>query len=332
MRMKVKSPIDDRNFSNLEILRFFAATNVVLFHLLDSANSRGAKPVLSALLGSWGASGVDLFFVISGFVIALSFVTSNPNASNFMKARFRRIVPLYWITTSVLVLVWIFVPSLLNSLTLTWPRVLESYVFSTGIFGGYPVVWVGWTLEYEVLFYLVFGCLVLIPWKWAPLIGTPLVLVTMLTFSPLQPIILEFCFGILAYLIFRLLRGLRFVGYGVLVTGVFLTGLSLIKQAEPIDRILLYGVPYTVLVLGVVLVPQMQGSLWARLGFASYSIYLTQALSLPLVMRVIPGQISSAPWADFALIVGLIVCVAFGVAVSEYVDRPLNRFLKTKGL
>ena len=82
---------------NLQALRAIAAINVVLFHMIGSAESYGVHARWFPLLGKWGASGVDLFFVISGFVMVYAQARSPKGPVDFLLSRARRIVPIYWV-------------------------------------------------------------------------------------------------------------------------------------------------------------------------------------------------------------------------------------------
>lgn len=122
---------------SIQVLRALAACAVVMLHAVPGTS----EPVGNV---GFGAAGVDLFFVISGVVMAK--VAQGRSAGDFLRDRFWRIYPMWWIA----VLPWLFlVPrgptSVISSLTL-WP------IFP----GGYyvPVLKVGWTLTFELLFYL----------------------------------------------------------------------------------------------------------------------------------------------------------------------------------
>ena len=82
---------------NIQILRFFALSNVLLFHITEYSKSYNYKPQFFSFFEGWGQNGVDIFFVITGFVLYIS--NKNDLPSNFIKKRFLRIVPLYYFST-----------------------------------------------------------------------------------------------------------------------------------------------------------------------------------------------------------------------------------------
>jgi peptidoglycan/LPS O-acetylase OafA/YrhL len=127
---------------SIQLLRGIAALSVVYVHVLATPN--------------FGLFGVDIFFVISGFVMALV-TTKNTNPTSFFLHRLIRIVPLYWILTTCLVAVIVIAPNLLGSTTLNFANFLKSLFFIPYFKESHliqPFLFVGWTLNYEMLFYL----------------------------------------------------------------------------------------------------------------------------------------------------------------------------------
>lgn len=129
-----------------------------------------------------GALGVDLFFVISGFIMVLTTFGKDVTPANFMRRRLERIVPLYWLfTLSVagLVAIW---PNLMPSVRPTSETLIKSLLFiphlSAGMPGeGWPIVVVGWTLNYEMFFYLLFALSLFAPRPFPTLIAVLALLV-----------------------------------------------------------------------------------------------------------------------------------------------------------
>ena len=142
---------------SLQTLRFVAALMVVLCHTAAMVHvASGHTSSLSAFFQQVGNSGVDIFFVLSGVVISKTSI--GMTAGNFIWRRFRRIYPIYWISTIPLIVMQVFAlgyvfswRSILSTVTL-WP---VTNVF-TNPFG--PVAW---TLSYELLFYIVMAVLLI---------------------------------------------------------------------------------------------------------------------------------------------------------------------------
>ena len=82
---------------NLQLLRAFAALNVVVLHTIGTADSYGYETNLISYLEGWGANGVDIFFVISGFVMLYTQLDNKKTVKDFLILRAIRIIPIYWL-------------------------------------------------------------------------------------------------------------------------------------------------------------------------------------------------------------------------------------------
>ena len=292
---------------SIQVLRGLAACAVVLLHAVpEGSQAIGAR--------GFGAAGVDLFFVISGFIMAN--VAKDRSALEFLRDRLWRIYPLWWVA----VLPWIFmVPrgptAVLSSLTL-WP------VYA----GGYyvPVLKVGWTLSFELLFYL--GMTLAIARGAAlPLLAYGLFLVGALaTSSPLMhfagsPMTLEFLMGVvIAGLPRRAVLGLLVpAGIGLLaLTSPAIGDVdSTLHPSWALWRAILWGCPAALVVWGALSLEPMFGrrlfDVPVAIGDASYSIYLFH----PLVAFGL-----ALPW-----MVRLFLAIAVGWAMHLLVERRLMK-------
>ncbi|MET4666889.1 exopolysaccharide production protein ExoZ [Sphingomonas sp. PvP056] len=150
------SRVSAKTVLNVQALRGYAALIVAAYHV---------QPMLRASFGvstdfEFGAFGVDVFFVISGFVMYYGHQTVDRPILPFLIARFFRIVPLYWIATLIMVALFYagFHPNGLNVLK---PHMVgESLMFVRSTFPGDRhglILLLGWTLIYELFFYFVFA-------------------------------------------------------------------------------------------------------------------------------------------------------------------------------
>ncbi|MFN7164842.1 MAG: acyltransferase family protein [Hyphomonas sp.] len=168
---------------SIQILRGFAALLVVIYHIrameaLGIANNGLTEaPLLNGLITN-GYAGVDLFFVISGFIMV--HVTTGLKAGltsslDFLFARVTRIYPLWWFFAGVMTLAFIVYNGL--GFGAGWERVsqgepLVPYIIKSFLLApqnAHPVLGVGWTLVHEMYFYLVFTFFMLVPrrcWLW----------------------------------------------------------------------------------------------------------------------------------------------------------------------
>src|SRR3954447_11584992 len=155
---------------HIQVLRFVAAVAVVAFHVLGVAPD-GYKVPESAIsfVVSYGGRGVDLFFVISGFIIFYATHAAGLTPAEFLHRRVARIVPLYFVVIAAVTLLAVTLPATFGAPDWYTPRhILKSLAFIAFTDGDMPVVYVGWSLEYEMFFYLAAGLLMALtrdPWR-----------------------------------------------------------------------------------------------------------------------------------------------------------------------
>jgi peptidoglycan/LPS O-acetylase OafA/YrhL len=295
---------------NIQILRAVAALSVVAFHGNDVWRERlgGHFPI------AWsnGAAGVDIFFVISGFVMVVSSRKLSRQQLGwwrFLAARLRRIVPLYWLCSCIkIVLVWLLPGAVLSS-RIGWAYCAASFLFlpvhdAAGHFR--PLMPVGWTLSFEMMFYALFAaCLAARrnPRVWLP---PALLLITLLPRANgsvagelCKPVLLEFGYGIILASFY--LKGWhlpRRAAWPMLAASVVL--LALLPAACLGSRAFSWGIPASGLIAAAVALEAQsrlrpRGSLVSvmlTLGDASYAIYLTHGLTLAgvaLCLARVPG-------------------------------------------
>ncbi len=146
----------NEKFNSIQILRGLAALLVVIDHTLQHPLADPPR-----ILGVFGAFGVEIFFVISGFIIAYI----HPDGftpGNFMWRRITRVVPLYWICTLFVAVCAIYLPSLFKTTVFTPEYLLRSLAFLPMAVPGNPEDWrpllkPGWSLNYEAFFYVLFA-------------------------------------------------------------------------------------------------------------------------------------------------------------------------------
>src|SRR3954471_17864812 len=125
----------------IQILRFFAALAVVAFHALGLAPKGYEVPesVLSLAL-SYGGHGVDLFFVISGFIIFYTTRAATPTPADFLRRRIERIAPLYFVVILAFTVLALALPAVFGTPGWYTPRhILKSLAFISFTDGEPPV-------------------------------------------------------------------------------------------------------------------------------------------------------------------------------------------------
>lgn len=315
---------------NLQLLRAFAALNVVLFHTIGTAVSYGYETDFISYLEGWGANGVDIFFVISGFVMLYTQIDNKRTVKDFLILRAIRIIPIYWLLTLTVTAIYIAAPFLFRELIISTELVLASLGFmSMAVKGVHPIVYVGWTLEWEMLFYLVFG---LSLWfrSWAVTLSVTSLALIGIALAVSNFILLEFLAGLLVALLFKH-YGFSNFGKSTLILGGLLLSLSISEEVRALveSRVILWGLPSVLIVYGAVAAPQVSSKFGKLLGDASYSIYLIQILSIPVFYKLLSFlkiQLSS----DLLAIGCLIATTIGGTVMYLLIEKPMTRLIKRR--
>lgn len=313
--------------ANLQALRALAAIAVVIFHV-------GLMPA-TALLFPVGAAGVDIFFVLSGFIIAHS---ASRDARRFLARRLIRILPPYWIATIIAAL---FTLQALN-LREAADWLVQSLFYLPGP-GGRPVlIFVAWTLVFELAFYLVYWLALRTGPRRAPVVTmamlVPLAVISLPGLPGPWPLFLEFGLGIGVYLATERLgggrpgrsAGLLLVAAGLVLMPI-LPGLVGYRadDHQSLERVMAWGVPAGFLVLGAVIAERSGFAIRNRmvllLGAASYAIYLLHPVGVGQLMQL-PPNAPPLSWAMcFAAVVAM---VAVSVVFYRFVEAPLLRAMR----
>ncbi|WP_407309673.1 acyltransferase family protein [Pseudomonas sp. nanlin1] len=306
---------------SLQALRALAAWMVVCHHFMQIFFDFHASGPIGQFFTDRGAVGVDLFFVISGLVIFLSTQDKDMPAGRFLLNRAIRIIPAYWLYTVLMGLMLVGMGDWLPHSAIDLPHFVLSLLFipseNPGGYGLYPTLNVGWTLNYEMFFYLLFSLVFTVPQRYRPLIVAAALFAVSQVLGQYggasrfyqNNIIYEFLLGIGIGVLYR--RGLikQALWVPLLVVGVCAV---VIYYLPPSNRLLNWGVPSAMIVLAcVAMEPWFKGSRWLKsLGDCSYSVYLVHVLVL------YGGWLASQRWqlnpyAVFAVCVPLIAAISW---------------------
>lgn len=139
----------------VQYLRAIAALSVFYYHFTATLVSR--EMMTPVTIYEIGAAGVDLFFVISGFIMAKIAFENPVEPLSFMRRRLARIVPLYWVATALVFAIALAAPQLAGNVKPDWLHLAHSLLFlpygSNGDITA-PILVVGWTLNFEMFFYV----------------------------------------------------------------------------------------------------------------------------------------------------------------------------------
>lgn len=338
-------------FYGVQALRFAAATAVLVTHAVDLAGTRlGLETALGGgTLENFGAVGVDVFFVISGFIIATTTQgqTGVGAAGAFLWRRFRRVAPIYWLL-SLPILIGMarggtLSPEVAAATFLFWP-------FS-GLEMTFPALGPGWTLCFEMLFYAGLGLAIAggrrVGWglvgAYAVMLAVGLVVAAPVLRFWGAPIILEFLLGVGIASVWRFApRGLALWAVGLALVGF---GLSLVFGYGGIDdvralnepwnglrRAAVWGLPSALLVFGVVRMERTDAApgrlerAATFMGDASYSIYLAHVLVIRALGRMFESGMVALP-GDAVVGLTVLASLAAGSVVRVWVERPLLKVM-----
>jgi exopolysaccharide production protein ExoZ len=330
---------------NVQALRALAAVMVVFVHIEALAVMAGGR----AATLEFGNAGVDLFFVISGFIMVFTTGRKPMGPVTFLAARWRRIAPLYWSATLAVFAIAVLAPRLLQNTQGDLPHLIASLLFlplqrADGAMR--PVVFVGWTLNFEMAFYVLFAGGLMLRRRRLGVLATFAVLAAavawgqwarpqnpMLAFYT-TPMVLEFGFGMLLGLAWPYLPRRRWPALALGAAAV--AAFALILAAPGLwpggERMVVFGLPAVVIVAAALTLERSGLALrweWTRqLGNASYAIYLshffvTQAAVLVAGKLQLHGPLA----ALFMGIVALAGAGAAGLALHYALERPLDAAL-----
>lgn len=342
---------------SIQLLRALAVVAVIISHI-----SHELKNLLANKLTTFddklfpGDFGVDLFFVISGFIMLYTTQNSFGRAGetySFLRRRVLRIVPFYWIATTLMIIAVMMFPGSVNTATSDIWQWITSYFFipyareSDGLIR--PVLGIGWSLQYEMLFYAIFA--IGLFWKRAIglvfIVAAPFVIIAIGYFFDLQgslwsflrhPMTTEFSIGVMiGYLYIKGFRVPKIVGWAILVAAMIILAL-LPGFNETIEyyRHVYYGLPAAMILAWAVLARDHDTfsvhKFFLEIGETSYATYLTHPFVVGIVsmMAKYTGFLDSFSATSIILNFSIVVLVGSLIVgyVSHYIlDLPLTKWL-----
>jgi peptidoglycan/LPS O-acetylase OafA/YrhL len=349
---------------SVQRLRAAAALMVVLYHLATTAPFGRLGPgdrlgPLAGLFEAVGFAGVDLFFVISGVVMMITCGDQFGRAGasgRFLLRRAVRIYPMYWlVTVAVLAACW-WRPEWMARNKLSLDFVAKSLMLWPQ--REFPVVAVGWTLTYEMFFYVAFAALLLLPRRAAGRMLVAWGAATLLLYAAIDdpanhgalhgylqlpvyasPLALEFIVGC-AIGAAAQARSMRWPGTAItaglaaLATIGAYVGSRFPQEAQyGLTRFLVFGLPAALIVYGAVGRELAGGAIERRWldfwGDASYSTYLTHVYVILIFGRVLsPRMAEVRAWQTWLAAAGcLLCCLLVAAGCHVFVERPLHRRL-----
>jgi peptidoglycan/LPS O-acetylase OafA/YrhL len=304
---------------NLQGLRAGACLLVVIYHALQYGVGEG-------FIARWpnASAGIDVFFVLSGFVMSLSVADLPPcrqTAQKFLTARLMRIVPLYWALTAAKLLTMAVLPNAAPHTHPTLANIVASFLFVPWPDAQNqirPVLAVGWTLNTEMFFYALIAASLAV--KCQPLrIVPPLLLLGACAglwhtatwpapLSLLHGYLAEFALGMAVYALWHKQKLQNLPAPIIALAGAI--ALLVLPHAGA-ARCLVWGLPAALLLMAALARDDAHKKLpriILVLGDASYAIYLLHGFLVP----------SLGP------IFGAVLSLPAGILLDRFIDRPLR--------
>ena len=336
------APAGTQRIERLQILRAIAAIMVVMFHVVSNYLPAGSVLLRHGFYGLL-AGGVDIFFFISGFLIRTTTYATfgRANVVDYLKKRFARVVPYYWLITACVVSLSLIAPGAFRSYQFDWRHAAASFFFipwqrPDGMI--YPPLVQGWSLNFEILFYLIFAALMVwvarervVTWL-AVLFGAAIVGANFTGANPElfiagNPYVLEFVAGALFADLWRSRRGgfPAYAGWCALALAFALLPWTCVGPFD--GRMGIQIVGFAAFSIAFMTLPAVPAPLrisagLALLGEASYSIYLVHPIVLsPLAQILAKVGLSAHPIVILTIIPALAVAASF--VAWRCVEQPL---------
>ncbi len=334
---------------SIQCARAIAALLIVYFHASLQAGQLNIQS--PAVAPKFGQCGVDLFFIISGFIMWVTVSRSGISSATFYLRRITRIVPLYWSLTLLAAAVAAQAPWALKSTRFVLSHVVASLVFlpwpnPASIGGGNelmtPVIVPGWTLNYEMMFYMLFGAILTMP-IFLRLISVFVVFSLFAIFvgifsstsriaafyDPL--LIFEFVVGVIVARVSE--RG--FLAPPLWAPMMLLSAFAALLYFDvcrpPVSRLYFSGLPAAICVYSLISLEAARcwpPLIWlGRIGDASYSLYLTHVFVLAgmrnLWTSIFPDR-CGVVWQLAFITIALATATLVSQLSYEWLERPLS--------
>lgn len=319
---------------SIQYMRAIAAITVVIFHISQKTERYADYSLDWSLFAN---VGVDIFFIISGYIIMYISSVKETNIKSFLKARVIRVMPIYWLLTLVSLFVYLYNSNLVNS-SAAETAIWSSFILLPG--NGTFLVLVGWTLTYEFFFYIIFSTSLLIKSEYKYYI--PIFLITILVLYGIlfdcesfvcNQRLLEFVFGIILY---KTRNRYNFNKFFLLL--LFILSIILFINFNTKIIIIDNGIPallfFFVMINNENIFQKYKKSyvsiLIEKLGESSYSLYLTHIFTMGISI-IILNKINNEFVLEFPntfAFVLLILSIIVGYIFHIFIEKNIAKVLK----
>jgi peptidoglycan/LPS O-acetylase OafA/YrhL len=341
---------------SIQVLRGIAALLVVLTHSqAQLLGFQGKFGLAGATINAFipfalpGRFGVELFFVISGFVMAL--VTRDAHgrpgaALHFLQKRFIRIFPAYWLWTTILSCLLFFFPFLFAERTFVLHDILLSYILIPYVPSGKnpaPILAVAWTLYYEIYFYILISIGLFFKRSYFIVFIFIFFIISIAILPHDNPIftmasnkmLLDFFAGFIIGDIYT--KEIRIKKY-ILILCIFLSMMNIIYiyiGYDNSDNIPSFCTAAVLLIFGISLLEQSSQISFSKqfllIGDASYSIYLSHYIVIPAIGKIttFSGLHMVIP-PDMLILAFMCGSAALGTVFYLLTEKPMLSFLRNR--
>ena len=338
--------------NSIQFLRGFAALAVVVHHTGGYVKLYFKPTLFFGDYFSLGFAGVDLFFVISGFIIhftSKNYLNNPSKLTEYLKKRFVRVYPIYWVITTVLFVSSWLITLILNKniFSIGYPYTLSAYIQTYTLFPlHFAINPVTWTLSYELFFYLVFSLLIISKRLWV----IPVAVLGISFFHLMVDIpdgnltYFNFFFSgynfefLLGFLVFQFYKSVKLPN----LLSIFLLILSFgiiiyfgysVSDVDSLKRVLVFGLPSSLILITLLNLEQNEAisfpKFFLTLGDASYVLYLIH-FPMMLLMNKLPQIIGYTITANQEVLYSCFIIISIiitSIYVHKWIEKPLTKKL-----
>lgn len=332
---------------SIQMLRGIAALLVLVHHFMQIVYNFAKTNPVGDFFSRYGAFGVDIFFTLSGFIMAYTLLSKNTTGRKFAINRILRVVPNYWFYTLLMILAGVFITNL-SSANASIASICQSLFFiphenPDPRFGIFPTLTVGWTLNMEMFFYAMLSVLlyVHIPMAKRLLMASAILIICPVIYRVLhidfyQAVagnirLVEFSFGILLGVVF-MCKSKVFHDYRLQLSGLILllflslASLNIILSKIILSSLIIYfAVAYTRLFNP----KNMACRLFGTMGDLSYSIYLSHSIVILVVWSFIP-QLNSPIESMLLLSIMILITLTMSWISYYFIETKFVSYIKSK--
>ncbi|MEM8935001.1 MAG: acyltransferase [Pseudomonadota bacterium] len=330
-----------QRIASIQFMRFFAALLVVFNHSVNFVTAaRGeSRDTLFVYIGEFGQSGVHFFFVISGLIMVVTSANKfqTPGASwQFLQRRFLRIYPIYWLYGAI---AFVAAMAMDGEAGFNAVQTLGAFLLAPGLSA--DLIFTGWSLTYEVYFYLAFA--LILPFAMMRgLVGLSCFFVVSVALGFLIPfenattstifntLLLEFVFGMwVGWLILYADKKWERLAVWAIAAGVLGFAIGIAIDFNRLPTAIAWGGPSALIIFGIAMLERggklpkfFERTAW--LGDSSYSLYLVHAMLIGHVVSLLKalGLVTAVP-AIFSVILLIPIMVIIGILAFEWIEKPL---------